>query len=52
MLLQDRELAGNLGRNGRAWVEGEVNWTRAAAEFEASLDKFFPDHASLGKGAV
>lgn len=33
-LLQDVELRLQLGRNGRRWVEEEMNWERVAREFE------------------
>jgi hypothetical protein len=31
-----------MGENGRAWVESEMNWTRAADEFEQAVERFFP----------
>ncbi len=31
-----------MGENGRKWVESEMNWTRAADEFEQAMAKFFP----------
>ena len=43
-ILQDPDLARNMGRSGRSWVESEMNWTRAADEFEAAMEQFFPAH--------
>ena len=41
-VLREPEVASIMGENGRAWVEREMNWTRAAQEFEQALGKFFP----------
>ncbi|MFZ0312877.1 MAG: glycosyltransferase family 4 protein [Candidatus Korobacteraceae bacterium] len=39
-LLQEPALADRLGQNGRHWVESEMNWTRAADEFQRAMDCF------------
>lgn len=36
-LIQDEDLRQRLGRNGRRWVEEEMNWERVAHEFERWL---------------
>jgi len=41
-VLREPDLAKKLGANGREWVEKEMNWTRAADEFAAAMEKFFP----------
>jgi len=41
-VLQDQSLAKMLGENGRHWVESEMNWTRAADEFQRAMEQFFP----------
>ncbi len=41
-----------MGKNGRKWVESEMNWTRAADEFERAMNKFFPQISSIRKEAV
>ncbi len=50
-ILRGRSIAGIMGENGRQWVESEMNWTRAANQFEQAMKKFFPQ-ISLGKEAV
>jgi phosphatidylinositol alpha-1,6-mannosyltransferase len=40
-ILRERELAETLGRNGRAWVEREMNWDRAGDEFELAMQDYF-----------
>ncbi len=47
-VLREPGLAERLGDNGRLWVETEMNWTRAADEFQGAMERFFPDD-SLGK---
>ena len=37
-LLQEPALADRLGQNGRHWVESEMNWTRAADEFQRAME--------------
>jgi phosphatidyl-myo-inositol dimannoside synthase len=51
-VLREPGLAKTLGRNGRVWVEREMNWTRAADEFEQAMEKFFPQATKLRKEAV
>jgi phosphatidylinositol alpha-1,6-mannosyltransferase len=51
-VLQEPGVAKTLGENGRRWVESEMNWTRAADEFEQAMKKFFPGVSSGGKQAV
>jgi phosphatidyl-myo-inositol dimannoside synthase len=51
-VLQEPGLAKTLGNNGRAWVEREMNWTRAADEFEQAMRKFFPRSFGMEKLAV
>jgi phosphatidyl-myo-inositol dimannoside synthase len=41
-VLREPWLARVMGENGRKWVESEMNWTRAADEFEQAMTKFFP----------
>jgi len=41
-VLREPDFAAELGRNGRQWVESEMNWDRAARELSAALDRFFP----------
>jgi phosphatidylinositol alpha-1,6-mannosyltransferase len=41
-LLRQPDVARIMGENGRRWVESEMNWARAADEFEQALRKFFP----------
>jgi phosphatidylinositol alpha-1,6-mannosyltransferase len=50
--LREPGLASVLGANGREWVEREMNWTRAADEFEAAMTKFFPQVFGGVKEAV
>ncbi len=49
--LQERGAAEAMGRNGREWVEREMNWERAGDEFEQAMRKFFPQTIS-GKEAA
>src|SRR5208282_5617208 len=42
LVLQEPALAAELGRNGRRWIESEMNWDRAACQLSAALDRFFP----------
>jgi len=51
-VLLEPGVAKALGENGREWVESEMNWTRAADEFEQAMKKFFPQVFSGGKEAV
>jgi phosphatidyl-myo-inositol dimannoside synthase len=51
-VLREPGVANVLGKNGREWVESEMNWTRAADEFEEAMKKFFPQVFSGGKEAV
>jgi phosphatidyl-myo-inositol dimannoside synthase len=52
-VLRDPGLANTLGENARRWVECEMNWTRAADEFELAIKRFFPPHGfSSGKEAA
>jgi phosphatidylinositol alpha-1,6-mannosyltransferase len=39
-LLKEPDLAKRLGETGRRWVENEMNWTRAADEFQRALEAF------------
>jgi phosphatidylinositol alpha-1,6-mannosyltransferase len=41
-VLRDPAAAKAMGEDGRAWVESEMNWTRAANEFEEVMKEFFP----------
>jgi len=41
-ILREPTVANVMGENGRKWVETEMNWTRAADEFEQAMRKFFP----------
>ena len=41
-VLREPDFAAELRRNGRQWVESEMNWDRAARELSAALDRFFP----------
>jgi phosphatidylinositol alpha-1,6-mannosyltransferase len=41
-VLQEPVLAETLGRNGRQWIESEMNWGRGARELGEALDRFFP----------
>jgi phosphatidylinositol alpha-1,6-mannosyltransferase len=41
-VLREPTVANVMGENGRKWVESEMNWTRAADEFEQAMKKFFP----------
>ncbi len=45
-VLREPWLAKVMGENGRKWVEAEMNWTRAADEFEQAMTKFFPQVCS------
>jgi len=45
-VLREPSVAKIMGRNGRKWVESEMNWTRAAYEFEQAMAKFFPKEFS------
>jgi phosphatidyl-myo-inositol dimannoside synthase len=40
-LLKERNMAQFLGSNGRRWVEDEMNWERAAREFEQAVSRTF-----------
>jgi len=40
-LLKERKMAEFLGHNGRTWVETEMNWERAAGEFEQVVLRVF-----------
>lgn len=40
-LLKERSMAQFLGGNGRKWVEDEMNWERASAEFEQAVSRVF-----------
>jgi phosphatidyl-myo-inositol dimannoside synthase len=51
-VLRDPVMAGIMGNQGRKWVESEMNWTRAAREFEQAMKKFFPQSFPFGKEAV
>ena len=51
-VLREAGVANTMGENGRKWVESEMNWTRAADEFEQAMKKFFPPVFSGGKEAV
>jgi len=50
-LLQEPDLAKRLGENGRRWVENEMNWTRAAEQFQRAME-FFPGTGPNGKEAA
>jgi len=45
-VLREPGVADIIGENGRKWVEREMNWTRAADEFERAMKKFFPQSIS------
>ena len=51
-VLRQPGLAMTLGTNGRAWVESEMNWTRAADEFQQAMQRFFPGANNSGKEAA
>lgn len=51
-VLREPGVANTMGENGRKWVESEMNWTRAADEFEQTMKKFFPQVFFGGKEAV
>jgi phosphatidyl-myo-inositol dimannoside synthase len=51
-VLREPVAADIMGENGRKWVEREMNWTRAADEFEQAMTKFFPHARGDGKEAV
>jgi phosphatidyl-myo-inositol dimannoside synthase len=51
-VLQEPGLARTMGDNGRRWVENEMNWTRAADEFQQAMERFFPAKFSDCKQAV
>jgi phosphatidyl-myo-inositol dimannoside synthase len=51
-LLREPIVANIMGENGRKWVESEMNWSRAAEEFEQAMRKFFPQNVFSGKEAV
>jgi phosphatidylinositol alpha-1,6-mannosyltransferase len=51
-VLREPGVANTMGENGRRWVETEMNWTRAADEFEQTMKKFFPQVFFGGKDAV
>jgi phosphatidyl-myo-inositol dimannoside synthase len=51
-ILRDPAVANVMGEAGRKWVETEMNWTRAADEFEQAMKKFFPQVLSGVKEAV
>ncbi len=50
-LLNEPDLAKQLGENGRRWVENEMNWTRAAEDFQRAMD-FFTGTSPNGKEAA
>lgn len=50
-LLREPCLASALGNNGREWVESEMNWSRAADEFQRAMERFFPRMVSGSKEA-
>ncbi len=45
-VLQEPGLARTMGNNGRKWVEREMNWSRAADEFQQAMEQFFPGRSS------
>jgi asparagine synthase (glutamine-hydrolysing) len=50
-LLTDPDLAARLGRQGREWVEKEMNWEKGRQEFHTQLARFFPSRLqSFGLG--
>lgn len=51
-VLREPCVADIMGVNGRKWVESEMNWTRAADEFERAMNEFFPEISSILKRAV
>ena len=50
-ILQEPGVATALGNNGRKWVESEMNWSRAADEFQGAMEQFFPGDSSAGRQA-
>jgi phosphatidylinositol alpha-1,6-mannosyltransferase len=50
-LLREPDLAKVMGDNGRKWVEIEMNWDRAANEFQQVMEQFFPGNLSAVKEA-
>ena len=50
-VLREPGVAKVLGNNGRKWVESEMNWGRAANEFEQAIERFFPGDLCNGKEA-
>jgi len=49
-VLREPELRQRFGENGRLWVESEMNWTRAADEFQRAMELYFPVELSGEKG--
>jgi asparagine synthase (glutamine-hydrolysing) len=50
-LLTEPGLAERLGRQGREWVEKEMNWEKGRQEFHTQLARFFPSRLqSFGLG--
>jgi phosphatidyl-myo-inositol dimannoside synthase len=50
-VLREPGVAQEMGDNGRQWVENEMNWTRAADEFQQAMEQFFPRSLSDVKEA-
>jgi phosphatidylinositol alpha-1,6-mannosyltransferase len=50
-VLREPGVAKVLGNNGRHWVESEMNWSRAANEFQQAIERFFPGDLCNGKEA-
>ncbi len=50
-VLRESGVAREMGDNGRQWVENEMNWTRAADEFQQAMEQFFPRNLSDVKEA-
>ncbi|MFZ0910913.1 MAG: glycosyltransferase family 4 protein, partial [Candidatus Acidiferrales bacterium] len=40
-LLKERKMAQHLGANGRQWIQDEMNWERAAEEFQQAVLRIF-----------
>jgi phosphatidyl-myo-inositol dimannoside synthase len=51
-VLREPGVANTMGESGRKWVESEMNWTRAADEFEQAMKEFFPQVFSGSEEAV
>jgi phosphatidyl-myo-inositol dimannoside synthase len=51
-VLREPGVAHVLANNGRKWVESEMNWARAADEFQRAMEQLFPGNLSDSNEAV